>query len=467
MPPDERTISYVDTTGAGAGRSFVAPYLVVAIHCRTPTVPPARFSIAEVQDVVLARGNKRELSRYTEDGRGRLRITLADSLLSTEHARLVKTGNTWFVEDAGSKNGTHVNGKRVDRRRLEDGDVIEIGSTLLLFHCEVSRTVGDPLDVDLTDSLGPITALSTLSVPLDHDFARLRRIAASEAPVLLLGDSGSGKEVVAREVHRLSGRRGAFTALNCGAIPQNLVESQLFGHRRGAFSGADTSNKGLVRAADAGTLFLDEVAELSEPPQIALLRVLQEGEVVPIGENRPIPVDVRVIAATHAPLRARADAGKFRHDLFSRLAGFELKLPPLCDRREDIGLLVSSLLQRHAGAGADRVTLTRSAARALLNYHWPMNVRELEHALRAAILIAGDGAIDLEHLPAAVRKARKKPTAPPARPPDVEVEYDELVELLRRYRGNVSAVARDIGRSRVHVHRKLKRYEIDPTKFRP
>jgi transcriptional regulator with GAF, ATPase, and Fis domain len=297
-------------------------------------------------------------------------------------------------------------------------------------------------------------------------------VAHSQIPVLLLGETGTGKELIARAVHELSGRTGPFLAINCGALPETLVESELFGYRKGAFSGASEDRPGLVRSSDKGTLLLDEIGSLPLPAQAALLRVLQEEEVVPVGATRPLRVDLRVVAATHEDLNMLASQERFRADLLARLSGFTLDLPPVRERREDVGLLLTSLLRKLAGTAADRVTFTPAAARALLLYRWPLNVREMEKCLSSALVFALDGRIDLEHLPAEVRTQRGQPLAAlggsssPGRLDESEHGHAELVALLREHCGNVTAVARALGKRRTQVQRWLRRLQIDALSFR-
>jgi transcriptional regulator with PAS, ATPase and Fis domain len=251
--------------------------------------------------------------------------------------------------------------------------------------------------------------------------------------------------------------------VNCGAIPQNLVESELFGHRKGAFSGADRDHPGLVRASDRGTLFLDEIGDLPPAAQAAFLRVIQEGEVVPVGGTRPERLDLRVVAATHRDLEEMVRAGTFRRDLLARLSGVTLELPTLRDRPEDVPLLIATLLRKLAPERPD-LKLAPEAARLLLEHHWPLNVRELEQALAGALALSGVGTIEREHLPAALRD-------PPAEagPELTEEELrhrDQLIALLRQHRGNLSAVARVVGKGRTQVVRWVGRYRLDPAKYR-
>ena len=217
--------------------------------------------------------------------------------------------------------------------------------------------------------------------------------------------------------------------------------------------------KGLVRGAEGGTLFLDEIGDLPLGAQTALLRVLQESEVTPLGSSRPVKVDFRLVTATHRDLRSMALEGRFRSDLLARLSGFSLKLPPVRERREDLGIFISSLMGRMPSRGAARLRFTTEAGRALLLYDWPLNVRELERCLASASALAGDEPIDVHHLPPAVVDG------PPPEPGGSD-RREELVALLREHSGNVAAVGRVLGKARMQIHRWIKRYEIDLNELR-
>jgi transcriptional regulator with PAS, ATPase and Fis domain len=284
--------------------------------------------------------------------------------------------------------------------------------------------------------------------------------------VLIEGETGTGKEVIARAVHEQSERKGDFVAINCGALPRDLVEGELFGFRRGAFSGAPEDRPGLLRSADRGTLFLDEIGDLPAPSQAALLRVLQEREVRPVGATRPIPIDLRVVAATHRPLERMVEAGTFRADLFARLAGYRVELPPLAMRREDLGVITGTILRELAPERAANLELAPRAARALLYYPWPGNVRELEKCLESALVLVGEGTrIELEHLPLAVQAAITE-TGAGRRTAEANAEREKLVAMMREHKGNVAAVARTMGKARMQIQRWLKRYDIDAESFR-
>jgi DNA-binding NtrC family response regulator len=242
-----------------------------------------------------------------------------------------------------------------------------------------------------------------------------------------------------------------------------LLESELFGHKRGAFSGAHQEHDGLVRRAHGGTLFLDEIAELPEESQVTLLRAIQEGEVRPIGASDAVKVDIRVVAATHQDIPARLAAGRFRQDLYARLAGFEMTLPALRDRCEDLGTLIAAILPRVAPM-PERITLHRSAARALVRYPWPLNIRELEQALRAAVALTDSGEIRLEHLSGAIR-THASPSLATMRPEE-QVLRERVIELLREHGGNVAAVGRALGKAPIQIRRWCQRMQIELSQFR-
>jgi len=288
--------------------------------------------------------------------------------------------------------------------------------------------------------------------------------------VMLQGETGTGKELAARALHVWSVRTGPFVAVNCGALPEHLAESELFCVRRGAYTGAVEDRPGLLRSSSGGTLLLDEVGELPAVLQVKLLRVLQENEVQPVGAAQPVRVDLRVVTATHRDLAALVEEGIFRSDLFARLTGLEVELPPLRDRRSDLGLLIPTMLER--GGAPAGVRFSREAARALFRWNWPHNVRELEKALALAVALAGGGRIELSHLPEVVRTApepRSDPMAGHAVRPLSEADVTrrtELIELLRAHHGNVSAVARQMGVARMQIQRWCRRFHLDPASFR-
>jgi transcriptional regulator of acetoin/glycerol metabolism len=387
-------------------------------------------------------------------------LDLHDRFVSTPHAVVRWSEGSWVLEDCDSRNGTRVDGAQVTRCALRDGAVIEAGHTFMVFRSSQPSTL--PLAV--------AADLDTRHPGLASQLRTLIRVAPGTVPVMVRGATGTGKELVARAVHARSGRSGAFQAVNCAAIAQTIAEAELFGYRKGAFSGAAEDHRGLIRAADRGTLFLDEIGDLSLPLQAALLRVLQESEVLPVGAVSPVHVDFRLVVATHRDLESMCSEGKFRADLFGRINGVTISLPPLCERKEDLGLLIAKLLRRHAGDEASLWRFTLQSARALFAHAWPLNVRELEKTLVAGMALAREHCLELEHLPEALRTASAPPArGAPIRPlstPDEE-RRRELVDLLQRHRGNVTAVAQSLGKARMQIHRWIRRFGIDLRAYRP
>ena len=404
------TLSVADRERRKGDGPTPRPHLILALECSRPQALSARYDLGGVMGVTIGRGRDRHAERTGESGRQELRVSVPDRWMSSRHARLEQSFGRWILTDTESKNGTLVNGDVTDRAVLRDRDMVELGHTLFVFRESVATFAGEARDLDLSADRTRAPGLVTLVPEFARKLDKLAQVANSAIPILLQGDSGTGKEVVARAVHTLSDRRGEFVAVNCGAIPASLVESELFGHKRGAFSGALEDRAGMVRAADRGTLFLDEIGDLPASSQAALLRVLQQREVTPVGATRPIPIDLRVVAATHRNLDAMVQGGGFRQDLFARLAGFRLDLPALCERLDDLGLLIGSLHGRvtnsdHAGFDPD-------AVRALFRYPWPLNIRELEQALATAAVLCGGECIGLDHLPEHVRAGKTPSVAP-------------------------------------------------------
>jgi transcriptional regulator with AAA-type ATPase domain len=449
-----------------------APCLYLLLECDRPLASSSRHALAELDEVVVGRAPMRRSARTEREGTRRLALGVPDSRMSQVHARLVRDMGRWILEDAGSKNGVILNGERHERAVLEDGDMFELGHTFFLFReWQGAPMVSFPPDCEARDVPVPAPGLLSFAPSLVRAFGELVQVARAPVSVLVQGDTGTGKELLARAVHAMSGGDGAFVAVNCGALPETLVESELFGYVKGAFSGASADRLGLIRSADRGTLFLDEIGDLSPPSQAALLRVLQEREVTPLGSSRPVRVNIQVVAATHHDLATLVARDKFRRDLFARIAGFTVRLPVLRQRREDLGLLVASLLPRVAPDWAEAIRLRVEAARALFHYDWPLNVRELEACLGIATALAGRGVVKLEHLTEAVRGERAAAAdnaadTAPNLTPEEQQRRDELMELLRQHRGNISAVARSAGKARVQIHRWLRRYRLDPRSFR-
>jgi DNA-binding NtrC family response regulator len=450
-------------------RVTIAPHLVVVLECDRPLAGGARYSLEHVDRVTVGRGERRGAIRSAEDGVRTLALQLPGRSLSAAHARIVRAGSTWVLEDLGSKNGTFVSGQRTTGTVVSPEDICELGHTFVRLTHPRPIPADAPLDVDLPGAPG--SGHVTLEPELEARLQALVKVASSGVPVLILGETGTGKEVLARWLDARMGARGPFVAVNCGAIPAALVESQLFGHTKGSFSGALRDEPGFVRAAHGGTLFLDEIAELPKASQVALLRVLQEREVVPLGATKPIPVDVRVVAATHQAIDDMVERGDFRRDLFARLAGCIVRLPPLRERLDDIGALVARLLPEVAPERASSATLSTDVGRALLRYDWPLNIRELRQCLAASLALAEEGHVQTHHLPHRIGSALEAPNRTAGRAPGSLSERDErllaeLVALLSQHAGNCAEVARAMGKARMQIHRWCKRFGIDPNSYR-
>jgi PAS domain S-box-containing protein len=292
-------------------------------------------------------------------------------------------------------------------------------------------------------------------------FELIRLSAASNVTLLITGETGTGKELVAKAVHEKSTRKShPFIKINCSALPENLLESELFGHAKGSFSGAIKDKIGRFEAADKGTLFIDEVGEVSPLIQIKLLRFLQEKEFERIGENITRHADVRIVAATHRNLKMMIREGQFREDLYYRLKVFPIHLPSLSDRKEDISLLVDHFINRFNGdTGKNIRGLTRNAALLLMDYCWPGNIRELENAIEHAFVTCTDGYIDIFDLPIEIRKVelRKDTCKSSNTNSNKERSEREITELLKKFNGNKSKLARHLGVDRTTIWRKLKK----------
>ncbi|HEY4238849.1 MAG TPA: sigma-54 dependent transcriptional regulator [Kofleriaceae bacterium] len=319
------------------------------------------------------------------------------------------------------------------------------------------------------------------SPPLRKLRAALDRLASQEVPILIQGESGTGKELVARALHERGTRQGRrFVALNCGAIPESLIDSELFGHAKGAFTGATTDRPGVFVEANGGTLFLDEIGDMPLAVQARLLRVLQEGEVRPVGGSGVRTVDVRVIAATHVDLTAAVEQGRFRQDLFYRLNVVVLSVPPLRDRLDDLPLLAAHFLRKHGGVTPP--SLSPDALDAMSGYGWPGNVRELENAIMHAVALHHGDVIGPESLPHAItsrlasvsssspsislRDDQLPPLTEAKRKAAAQFEQRYLQTVMNRAKGSVSEAARLAGLDRTNFRRLLQRHGIDPTQFK-
>ncbi len=389
-------------------------------------------------------------------------VVTADSSLRTA-IEAVKAGATDFLAKPYEIDEL----RWVVERALDSADLKRQNRDL---HAEVKRLGGGPRRL-----IGESPAMRRLAQELE-------RVGPTTASVLIRGETGTGKELVARRLHQLSAAaRGPFVALNCAAVPESLLESELFGHRKGAFTGADRDRAGRFREAHRGTFFLDEVGDMPAAAQAKLLRVLEERVVEPLGGGKPVAVEVRMVAATHRDLEALCRDESFREDLYYRLRVVEITLPPLRQRGDDVVLLARQFL-----GAADGRELTQTAAEALLAYPWPGNVRELRNAMERAAIFSAGAAVGVEDLPSEIRepsagggpRRRDAGRSQPAEWPqgtDFQSAKGEMLEsfergfwtgVLRRHRGNVSRAAREAGIHRQNLQKKLRQLGIDARQFR-
>jgi DNA-binding NtrC family response regulator len=419
-----------------------------------PGPPPTRRLIFVRDDLEIGRGPSDSAM-----ARGAA-LVVPDPLVSSAHARIARVSPGGFeLSDLGSKNGTLLDNVRIEGRvRLHNGALVFFGNQIGLFRM-VSALELEAIKAELVSPLGPVpTSSPTLAIACD----RLRRLAGAEGELLILGETGVGKEVYARAVHARSGRRGRFTAINCGAIPRELVESELFGYRQGAHSTAHQAKAGLIEEAEGGTLFLDEIGEMSQEAQIKLLRFLQDRELTPLGSTRPRKIDVRVIAATNRTSSSGKTPTGLRDDIIARLGAAPIHLPPLRHRIEDIGALAAYFLRATPGT-----TFDQPAFRALSIYEWPLNVRELEKIVTtAAVLTGGLRPISLRDLPEPIARAATTQPGIVRRTAGASPTPAQIEDLLRRYNGNVADVSRELGKHRAAVWRWMKKWGISVENFK-
>jgi DNA-binding NtrC family response regulator len=390
-----------------------------------------------------------------------LEISLDDQRVSREHAVFEFDGTNVLLRDLASSNGTFVGPHRIEGSiRIGRGDVVRTGSTRIAV--VLATHPSPPLAIraaSVHDNPKDFVAVDPATVSL---LALVKRLAASELPVLVHGETGSGKEVVARTLHRYSARAGRpFVAINCATLPESLAESELFGHERGAFTGATSRKVGLFERANGGTLMLDEVGELSIGNQARLLRVLQERVIQRLGSTEAIEVSVRVIAATNRDLVAAVARGQFREDLYFRLNGVTVSVSPLRSRPRDILPLVERVLAERGGG----YTLGPGVAGTLQSYRWPGNVRELRNAIEYAVAFTQEREIRLEHLPPQLRGedgADARDNTSPLREKVGDVERGAIISALETAGWNQSRAARELGISRRALIYKMERYGLKP-----
>jgi DNA-binding NtrC family response regulator len=392
---------------------------------------------------------------------------------------------SWRVVDRKSRNGTYVNGARIDSAPLAHGTIVRVGKTILIY---LDQEVGDDLGV-----LPETPRLFGRSEPMRRLRGDIAMVAPKGIPVLILGETGVGKELVAESLHELSPRiQGPFVVLDCGSIPANLIESELFGHERGAFTGATSSYVGAFERAHEGTVFLDEIGELPLALQPKLLRVLESREVRRIGSSKTVQVNIRVVAATNRDLGVEVNRGRFREDLFYRLAVARVHVPPLRERKDDIPLLIEHILT--STPGGENAYIAPDTIDLMMKHDWPGNVRELRNVIERAVLLSETPAHDslrrtatpgpgpgmradveindddvsnpsvTASQPGAVMTVPVDVTVPfKTAKQDVVTEFERryISKLLEQHDGNISAAARTAGIDRMSIHKILNRLELD------
>ena len=380
-------------------------------------------------------------------------VHLANTDVSRQHATLSRAGDQagLVITDLDSRNGTRVNGKQVRSARLQDNDVVRLGGCVFV----VSAAWGSFAEV----APGLVGGAS-----LKRALAPLHQAAKSDLPIVLEGETGTGKELVARAIHALSGRPGKLVAINCAALPQGLAEAELFGYRRGAFTGAERASPGFFRSAEGGSLLLDEVSDLPLALQAKLLRTLEQRAVQPLGETLPVAIDVRVVVAGQSSLFEAVKRQQFRADLLARLNGITLTLPPLRERRTDVLPLFSHFLSQLRPDSMPQ--LEPEFVERLVLHDWPFNVREvLQLARRLAVLQGAESALRAKHLPREMSMLAEASSPNPAQPAEPSqppaIDLASLLAALRSTGGNVTRAAAQLGVTRQRAYRLLEEQSVD------
>lgn len=373
-----------------------------------------------------------------------------DEYVSNNHCVIKSVGDNFVLEDLGSKNGTFLNNEKITRAVLSSKGEFVIGKTTIKFSTEQKS---EKIKPTATTSLGPILGKSET---IREIFSLIEKIAPSDVTACIIGESGTGKELFAHYIHEASQRHTKpFTALNCGAIPANLIESELFGHERGAFTSATSQHRGVFEQANGGTLFLDEIGEMPLNLQVRLLRVLEIKHIRRVGGQTDIPVDTRVLAATNKDLKTLVKNGQFREDLFFRLYVVPIEIPPLKKRKEDIQMLAEHFLLELLPEGKIK-HLGNGALNKLLAYDWPGNVRELKNTIQRAIIISKETAITKENIIFSTISESE-----PQNLPLEEQERQSVASAIERSNGNISKAARQLGIARTTLISRLKKFEIN------
>jgi transcriptional regulator with GAF, ATPase, and Fis domain len=390
-------------------------------------------------------------------------LVLGDETVSRVHFEIMRDAKGYLVRDLKSTNGTFLDGAEVKEAYLRAGSVIAAGS------CELKFTPFEERIEILPSEKEQLGEMVGKSPAMREIFGLVERIAPTDATVLIEGETGTGKDMIARTLHQLSPRRGAqFVVVDCGAVAGTLIESELFGHEKGSFTGAVAARQGAFELASGGTVFLDELGELSLDLQPKLLRVLEQRELRRVGGQKTIKVDLRVIAATRKDLRSEVEKGKFREDLYFRLNVVPITAPPLRERREDIPLLIDAMLVKLGPGG---IALSEATRAALMAHDWPGNVRELRNVIERALALGADPGMLVAPLgeggpPKGAQLRDGIEFEPGVSFRDTKEKWTELFErryltwLIKRADGNISKAARDADMDRKYLHKLLRKYGI-------
>jgi len=432
---------------------------VLHVGGRVAAIEVRGFRIEVEATGTSVQGDKRSLLFGTHASAD---VVLDDATVSRLHARLDVEDSDFILRDLGSTNGTRVGGTRIREAYLDDGALIELGASRLRF-----RIVEQPFEIELAGEES-FEEMIGRSIAMRELFALCARVAPTDAPVIIQGETGTGKELVARAIHERSKRRDKpFVVLDCGSIPPGLVESELFGHERGAFTGAVAARAGVFERADGGTVFLDELGELGLEHQPKLLRALETGEVTRVGGERAIKVDMRVVAATHRDLARMIAENTFRADLFYRLAVIRMRVPALRERREDIPLLAAHFARQALGEGAAPLApdMLEALCGELTRHDWPGNVRELRNVVERAVILADPHVLDGDSVESAageIQRSIEQAVAKrvPLRAAHVEMEREYVTAVLRITDGDLDEAARIAQVHRKSLERIMRRHKL-------
>ncbi len=479
--PGNGGASVAEGSGDGGGE-FVPPTTIAYISGRPTTLHLRKCKLViERDDGTVAEYifDQPEVTLGAMDDND---VVVDDETVSRYHCRIFQDQSAYLIQDLDSTNGTFINRVRVKEAFLKPGCTVTLGKSDVRFQSLDERVEIQPAN---RETFGRIVGTSTR---MREIFGILERIAPTGATVIIEGETGTGKEVVARTVHEESRRADKpFVVFDCGAVPENLIESELFGHEKGSFTGAIMARQGLFEIAQGGTIFLDELGELSLDLQPKLLRALEQREIRRVGSNKPIKVDVRVVAATNRNLEEEVKAGRFREDLYNRLSVVRLMLPPLRERVEDIPMLAKHFLAvGEFNLNPDRTPqakgISRDALDALMSYQWPGNVRELLNVIERACAYADSEYLHLEHLPeqiSGIGIVRRRASAGSSTAKDrvdrsldkpfkeakeawvSSFERDYIVSLLKKNSYNISHAAREADIDRKYFRKLMKKYDLE------